>query len=93
MNYNSKANLGLYRQRIADYRGWMNQILLYLYPYTSGFIWMYLGFQGWRVQCLDFRNLILSRNKFSDHSGMSLCEIVSMNFQTIVGCRCARLSL
>jgi hypothetical protein len=29
MNYNSKANLGLYRQRIADYRGRMNQILLY----------------------------------------------------------------
>jgi hypothetical protein len=28
MNYNSKANLGLYRQRIADYRGRMNQILL-----------------------------------------------------------------
>ena len=30
MNYNSKANLGLYRQRIADYRGRMNQILLYI---------------------------------------------------------------
>jgi len=29
MNYNSKGNFGLYRQRIADYRGRMNQILLY----------------------------------------------------------------
>jgi membrane protein YqaA with SNARE-associated domain len=34
MNYNSKANFGLYRQRIADYRGRMNQILLYIISFA-----------------------------------------------------------
>jgi len=35
MNYNSKANLGIYRQRIVDYRGRMNQILLYYSNYSA----------------------------------------------------------